>query len=373
MKIIPPQEIYWSNATLALYIFIAIISFFLPSLGIVSVKVQNRVKKIPIGLIVNTLILITIRGCAGIGNDMVGGYQSNFWRSDSLSDFPDKTVEIGYRLLNVIVYNIFHNYSALIFIISFFTILPVSYYAWKYRNLFDMNIVMGLYVCIWYFQGLSLMRLYLASSIALIAFVNEVKHKPLKSFIWIIISSLFHITTIVLLIPWVIIFGKGLSKKIYITALIVFFIVIYIFRDQLVAVFGGRYSMYGLATGEVGLEEILYYLPVFAIIYYGHKYAEKQKLDDQLYLISNSYSLSGFGMGMLKYAITIWGRMQTLFLPLAFIISYYFKIINKKNKNYIFWKILVIIYGIIRLFIYLEEYYDLDGIMPYTTFWGWKF
>lgn len=369
--IISRPVIYWSNPTFYFYIFIGLFSFFISNIGVKKVKLGNKNHIIPFGLILESMILILVKGCAGVGGDMVGGYQYNFWNSASLNTFPDKTVEIGYRILNVIVFNIFHNYTIFLLIVSVMTVLPVSWIAWKYRDIFDINIIMGLYACIWYIQSFSLIRIYLAASIALIAFMYEIEDKALKSLIWILIAALFHLTALVLIIPWIIKFGKVFNKSFYFVGLCILVILIYLFRAQIVALFGGRYAIYNLASGDIGMEELMYYFPIFILIYVSHHNIRNNDMTDSMYLIGTAYTFTGLGAGIIKYAISIIGRMQALFVPVAFITSYYFKMMKKNRRTYIFLKIIIVIYGLLRLVIYLKEYYNLDNIMPYTVFWGW--
>lgn len=370
--IISRQVIYWDNATFLLYIFISLLSFFISGAAIKAIKFNNRKYIIPFGLILESIILIVVKGCAGVGGDMVGGYQYNFWNSASLSTFPDKTVELGYRILSVVVFNMFHNYTVFILIVSIMTVFPVSWLAWNYHKILDINITMGLYTCIWYFQSFSLIRIYLAASIALIAFAYELENKAIKSIVWILLASLFHLTTLILLIPWIIKFGKIFSKYFYFTGMIVLAVIAFVFRANILTLFdGGRYSIYSLASGSLGMEEVLYYVPIFILIYIGHNNIKENHQSDVMYIVGNAYTFTGFEIGILKYAVTIIGRMQVLFIPITFIISFYFKMMKKNKLTYILLKGIIILYGLVRLIIYLKGYYNVDNIMPYTTFWGW--
>lgn len=367
------HEAYWDNKTLFLYLGVALISFFLPNAFIINIRTRKGKTKVPIGLIANTVILILLRGFSAVGMDAVFGYQNDFLNSESLSSFPDKSVEILYRVLNTVVFSIFHDYRIFLIIISVLTVLPIIIIAWKHRDILDLNIVIGLYACIWYFQGLSLLRIYLAASIALIAYEYEIKNKPILSLLWLVVSILFHRSTFILIIPWIIRFGKWFSKEIYFYLTLGIIASMFVMGKQIfsfVGEFGGRYAAYrNSSSGHIGFQEILYYVPIFLIMYYSERYISSRKLDNEkeLLVLHKAYAITGFSVGILKYVIPIFGRMQALFLPLSFSVSYSFKKLAITKERYLLIKTAIMAYGIIRLYIYLKGYYELDYIMPYVT------
>ena len=80
----------------------------------------------------------------------------------------------------------------------------------------------------------------------------------------------------------------------------------------------------------------------------------------------------GASFGMLSYVISIFGRFQTVMLPLVVILPYYMKNIGvgDKERKAVNTGIFAF-YCIARFYIYIFQYYIVEGLMPYTNIWGW--
>ena len=361
----------WSNYTLLLY-FGIIASCYIICVFCKNQYIQFGVykKKIQVSLLFTGLILIFFKGFGTAGRDLRSGYYMNFLSATSMDDFRDKSTEIGYRVLNVIIRNITDQYWVFIFIISLLTIIPVLKIVKKYWNKIDGPLTILLFVSVFYISGFSPLRAYLASSIALFAFDAMVEKNAKKAFIWIVISMCFHISMAFLFLPYIFCFFKIFNKKFIVASLVILFLLFYIERNSIVSILAGseRYFNYGLADSiEFGFEQIAYYLPFFIIIYLGRKNNDKN-----FFKTSFVYLCTGFCFGMLGYIVPIFGRTHVLFLPVIIISGYYLKFL--KNK-YITCKWLInfttILYCMARFWIYIYQYYNLEDIMPYTNIFGW--
>lgn len=361
----------WSNYTLLLYLSIIASCYIICILCKDQyIKITVYRNKIQVSLILIGLILLFFKGFGTTGRDLRTGYYMNFLSAISMDNFRDKSTEIGYRILNVMVRNFTDQYWIFIFIISLLTIIPVLKIIKKYWSRIDDSLTILLFVSVFYISGFSTFRAYLASSIALFAFDAMIERKATKAFIWIIISMCFHTSMAFLFIPYIFCFFKIFNKRIVIFSLITLFFVFYIKRNSLVSILSGseRYYNYGLADSiEFGFEQIAYYLPFFIILYLGKKDREKN-----FFKVSFIYLSTGFCFGMLGYIIPIFGRTQVIFLPIIIIAGYYLKFLKGKYIKYK-WLIncVAISYCLARFWIYIYQYYNLDDIMPYTNIFGW--
>ena len=130
-----------------------------------------------------------------------------------------------------------------------------------------------------------------------------------------------------------------------------------------------RYYIYGaMDSVHIGLEQIVYYSPLFVVYFLTKKYDINRTFSKA----SFSYLATGFCYGMVGYIIPIFGRVQAIFLPIVIIVPYYIRLFNIKHPKYKrLINTLVLIYCIARFVIYITQYYVLEDLMPYTTFGGW--
>lgn len=365
----------WSTKTLLLFCTISIFVLIVSNFGIIKLRINGKIYEMPIGLFSAVIILIGIKGFSAVGRDVLSGYYFGFMSASSLSDFTDDSVEIGYRLLAIFVHNIWNNYTFFLLVISFLTVVPVAYLAWKYRGYIDVGLTMFLYTTIYYFQGLSLLRIFLATSIGLLSMDYFFCNKYKKSLLYFILAISMHTSMLILLVPCLIYSYRKFSQGVYALLLGTVFLFVMLLGKQIIASFAGRYSVYSTLTSNgLGFEQLLYYLPILLLIYYGNKMGRTEKYTESVYRLGVSVLMVGFFLGEVAYIIPIFGRMQIAFISLIYFISFYVKELKLENlKLGTILKVLVIIYGLIRMYIYLKQYYNVDSIMPYTTIWGWTF
>lgn len=363
----------WSTQTFLLYlvvIFSCYLSTILFKKYVLSIN-TNYKTKFPIGLLISGTILIFVKGFSTTGRDLRAGYYINFLSATSLKEFYDWTIEIGYRILNVLIRNITQHYSFFIFLIAFLTILPIIYVINKFQNIIDVPSAILLYTCIFFFSGFSPLRNYLASSIALLGFEALVRKKFLKALIYLIIAMTFHFSMVFLLVPYFFVAFKKSNNKFITICLSSFFSFFYFGRNIITTILSmtERYYIYGaMDSVHIGLEQIVYYSPLFVVYFLTKKYDINRTFSKA----SFSYLATGFCYGMVGYIIPIFGRVQAIFLPIVIIVPYYIRLFNIKHPKYKrLINTLVLIYCIARFVIYITQYYVLEDLMPYTTFGGW--
>ena len=145
-------------------------------------------------------------------------------------------------------------------------------------------------------------------------------------------------------------------------------IIITMSRTFILSHFSGRYEIYATqnSASAIGITAFAEYVPLFILWW-----IVKQKYTDKYSNLIFFVLLTGFSCAILSYSISIFGRLQALFIAIVFIIGYYSKEIGRKSKlNQLWLDLIFISYGLIQLIIYISEYYSLDDIMPYVSFLG---
>ena len=364
-------KIDWYQSTFIFHLSIIIVTYFISAYSKNFVIAIGRVNKHKVYFwqVAVFAILVLVKGLSTTGRDIRGGYYFNFLSAGSFEKFRDKSIEIGYQALNVLVHNIFNNsYRVFIFIVALLTIIPVIRSISNYQSQIDISTAILLYTTCFFINGFSLLRIYLSASLLLISFDAIVDNRPVKSFAWIIIAGCFHVTALVFLIPYIIIMFKKINNCIIAVGLIILFAFIYLERDYIFTLLSSgnaRYNEYSyVSTVKFGFEQIIYYAPLYVLWFLGRTTDVNKNFNK----ISFVFLSTGFFFGMLGYVIPIFGRIQSLFLPNIIIAAYYCKrckIRFVKNRYLI--DLLCAVYGIARFIIYITQYYNIDDVMPYST------
>ena len=366
----------WDIKTFVFYLSIIFISYILLSL-VPNYKVSihgwnsKSRKKYPLGIIIVCIMLMIVKGLCIGARDVRTGYYYNFISATSFNNYRDSSVEIGYRLLMIIIRNIFgiNGYPVFLIITALFTVFPIIYIINKYKTTISAPFAILLYTSVFYYPGFSLNRMYLAASIGLLAFDAMIERKEWKSFFLILIASSFHITSMILFIPFFLILFKKIGRKMAATSLISMVAVIYFGRKSFFSLIGStsRYAIYGYAESvHIGLEQFIYYIPFGILIFLCHRKRKEIKKEYEYPFVV--ITLTGFAFGIIGYIVPIFGRIQALFIPLILVGGYYSKLLMNKKSRRIILKTLAFSYCIARFYIYISQYYNLDDMMPYISF-----
>lgn len=360
------MHIGWYNTTFVFYLIIILCSYFIPLLFNKKIlKITNKIK-IPVNILLIAVILLTVKCLGTTGRDLRSGYYYNFLSAKSFNSIMDNSMEFGFKLFMIVLRNITARYELFLIIVGLISIIPVIYMLIKYKNVLSIPIYLLYYVSIYYFATFSPLRATMAASIGFLAFGAILEKKYKKALTFIFWASLIHITAILLVIPLVMVSMRSLNKKMIFVCYSIMFIAIIFGRNSLADIFliNERYNNYKINnTINLGFEQILYYLPIF--ILYG--IARKQDEDTYISKVSFSYLITGFFFGMVGYIIPILGRLQSLFLPITFIVAYYSRIIKLNNKNRLIIDLIILVYCLFRFWIFISQYYILEDLMPYTN------
>lgn len=360
----------WSNNTFLFYCFIIFVSVLTTKLSTVEIKIGKRKYNLSVLFLTLIFILIKVFNLTGRDISKSGGYYYNFISASSFSSFMDQEIEIGFKLLTIIIRNITSNYNIYLMIINFLTVVPIIYIFNKYFNKVDLFTTVLMYMSIFFFASFSPIRQCLAASIGLLVFDCLKEKKMIKSFIWIIIAILIHSSSIVYFIPCLMVNFKVINKKSIPWLMSILFVLFILEKNSIFSWFAGssRYVAYSTIEGTFGMQQFVYYIPLILLITYCRKYSDEYNIK-----ISYSYVFTSFCFGLLGYIITIFGRFYITFIPIIIIIGYNVKLLKMEHPK-IKWVInlLIILYCIMRFWIYISEYYNLEDLMPYTNILGWK-
>lgn len=366
--------IEWSNTTFYFYLLIPVSCFFLSKISLPIYQnelVANNIQKksyLQIGILFAALILILIKCVSITGRDVQIGYQLDFNTANSLTTFRDPSIEIGFRILNVVIYHIYPNYDFFLFIVGLLTVFPVIYFIFKYRDYINVSLAFFSYATMFYIQGFSLIRIYLAASISLFSMDAVIHNKNKTALLWLLLAISIHKTSFVLLFIYILYWSRKVNKTFVVSFVMLMIIIITMSRTFILSHFSGRYEIYATqnSASAIGITAFAEYVPLFILWW-----IVKQKYTDKYSNLIFFVLLTGFSCAVLSYSISIFGRLQALFIAIVFIIGYYSKEIGRKSKlNQLWLDLIFISYGLIQLIIYISEYYSLDDIMPYVSFLG---
>ena len=157
---------------------------------------KNVKKKIIWGCTIVVLLSLFASVREGIGTD----YFSHQEIFDNLSNgvVVTKHSEIGYLLLNGLIVLIGGNYHWVLFFVTTISVTCILFTFDHFKEDISITFAMFVYLLMFYQMSFNLIRQMLAISIALTAIVFINKNKFFSAFI-IVLSSFFHITTLILL------------------------------------------------------------------------------------------------------------------------------------------------------------------------------
>ena len=375
-------QVDWYNTTFLYYVSVIVVCY------IVACKCQNTTiliknRRMQLSYVLLVTCLLFVKGLGTTGRDLRNGYYYNFCRALSLEEYPDYSVEIGFRFLGIIIRNITNQYAIFIFIAACITIFPIMKMLEKYKKKIDYPSAILIYICVFFFTSFSAIRIAIAAALAMFAFDAMVEKMPYKALGWILIASLFHTSVLILMIPYVVTFWRILDRKIVTAGLFALFILVFLERNSLMTIMANneRYAIYNSVDSvHIGMEQFVYYIPLFCIYNYGRKldtnrnfsYGRKLDTNRNFSRVAFAYLATGFCFGLLGYIIPIFGRFKDVFLPIIIIVPYYLKLRKKSlPKNRIVINICILLYCVMRFYIYISQYYNLEDLMPYTNIFGW--
>ena len=364
----------WDDTTL--YLYFCIISLVFIG-GWVIEKNTKRLDGLSKGAYIwiafTGILLTSILGLRGvnIGID-TGAYRESFENALNRDAFSDSTIEPGWQSLAKIMRFIFPSSELFVFIISAITVYLIIKTIWKYRISINIFLALLFYVGLYYFQAMNLMRIYLAMSILIFFFHYLLEGKYVKYIIIVLMTTMLHLSSIVMLLPVAMLWLYQRSKLLAVFAFFLLMVSLInfsiVFGDYIAIARYADYASGNESSRQVGVMLFFDYLPCFAMIIY----AIKNKLSNQWTDLLVSFTLVAFLMRFIAYFITIAGRLGIHFAILYLLLLPYF--VNHMRLHhrrlYPITLFLLILFVIIRVHFYFKGYLAIDGIMPYNFIWN---
>jgi hypothetical protein len=365
---------YWEPLTLLMYFFVFLLIIIMGWL-IESHKKEEYVplEKIFLLFCLAFTVLVFISGLRGpeVGTD-TPTYRDSFANALITDAFSDETTEPGYQFALKVCRFLFPSADLFVFIVSSVTVFFILYTFWTYGDYIDLMAAFTFYVGMYYFQGMSLMRIYMTSAFLLWNFHYLIEQKYLHYSVGVLAASLFHYSSLVLFMP----LGFLLLFKKYPLYSVLAFVIASVLTVPLASHFSdyiaiARYADYGDSnevSNGIGFMLFFDYLPCFFFIYYAYREGLQGQWRDLLV----AYTLVGFFVRLIAYYITIAGRLGIHFSPLYLLVIPYF--LNHLKFNYQrYYPVLacfLLLYAFLRLHLYFSEYLAKDGLMPYSFIWS---
>lgn len=375
---------YWADSTLALYMgIVAFVMLMAYQINITQARYYRQsnltrtfdIKSInkELQLVFSILILILGLRHQTVGIDTIV-YSSSIEKEGSLQNFfRDSTAEPLYLLIHYILHLLFDNGKIGIFIYSFITIYFIYYGLKKYERDISIGLSIIIYVFLYYFPALNLLRISLAASIVFCYFNLLVKGRYKYFALVLIVVCLIHFSTMIMFLPFGLYLIYRKHRKLALIGACSLIVIIgyasMALGDYLSLI--NRYSNYidnNDSSGGVGVMLFIDYLPCLIICCYIIKKKIRQSWAD----IMICFTISAFIVRLMAYYISVAGRLHTHFMCLTMILLpywiYYFKYHNKKLYKPMLY--LSILWCLLRLHIYFSGYLSKDGIMPYLFIWN---
>lgn len=304
-------------------------------------------------------------------------YYSN-WTWKDLLDFE---VETGYKLLCLLLRIFFRNPYVGIGVIKFISLALVFQSIYMLRDRLNVGFAVFAYVCILYVHAFHLLRIMIAVGLVYLAYAYIIKGKKKQGFILLLLSALFHYSSIIVFIAYIIyrIVGKTLTiRKLIIVSLVLLFVY---FNVEILVKLGvsnlgilSKYSIYitNIESGS-GLAQLILFLPILYIILT----LNPTDKNDNMYILCSIIGIMSFFAGSLGYIFEVIGRSTYYFN--YFTIIYCATMPVRKDKVYVnvgftefnIRTVLSFVYILLYLaFTYVIPGKSVDIITEYEFFWA---
>lgn len=302
-------------------------------------------------------------------------YRTIFLESTVASVF-DGWQEPGFVIFNLFFRLFGDNPQIILIAISTVTLALIYWTLYDLRGEINTGYAVLIYGTLFYVQSLSLMRMYMAAAILFWGVRYLKQEQYWKYGVVILGATMIHYSTLIIIMPVVLIYFLYTRKYNFATHLLVIvsvmcgaFLILSVCAPLLssISVFA-RFQRYleNVSFGGIGVAQLVYNLPMCLVIL-----AAYDKIRDHYRRLFCSYMACHFFIAMLSYVVTILGRALSLFSVLyLFIIPCCIRIINQKieRKRYrILFHFCVLAFFIFRFLNYIGEYAFIDAVIPYKN------
>ena len=351
----------WDDSTMFFYVGIVIITILI---GLVLKKSGNN--KSLWGVM---FLILSIPCCFRDTGDDTIVYRYVYNNANVGYDPELELLEPLYLAINRVLSTIISSDVWGIAIITGACLFFIFSFLYQNKRRIDVALSLTAFVCLYYFPIYNIMRIYLATSIVLYFFKYFEKEEYKKFLIVVIVCGFIHYSTFSFFIPLI---GYVLYKRKtwmfiigVLSGIFMVFVALNVFMDYVMLLNRYATSLAGNETQSLGLAQIVYHIPLFAILYAIKKAHAWDHTSDLLFVFSTCSLL----FAMLSYQIPIAGR-----LSVHMMVTYLYLVPNqllkaKANhfKYYPHIKIMYIILLLFKLHIYFLSGLANDVIMPYKS------
>lgn len=295
----------------------------------------------------------------------IPNYSLSFIFGSTYSDFIP--FERGFSLLVWLIGVINKNPQFIIFITSLINVVTVVVALRKYSHNFSLSIYLYITSMI-YFSAFNGIRQWIASVIIFIAFKYLVNRNLKKYVIFVLIASMIHISSLIMIPVYFIVNFKPFGKKIIIIAVTIGIISVFLqplLQNLEVLTFDTRYSGYmSISEDDDGVNIFRVLVSVVPVILSFILYNKLAEDKENKFLIN--FSTLNFLILFLAMQSTIIARLTIYFEIYNLLLYPKFVKVLKKEEAYVFIFILCLCF-----FIYMCMLLPVDSnLLPYKTFWN---
>lgn len=277
-------------------------------------------------------------------------------------------VEIGFRYLMsfLIVFTNNPQYLFLVTSLFIYEFIILDFVDHSKNFYFSM---MLFFLTGYYFDSLNILRQYISIVFLLFSYYALQRDDIKRWIIYILIASLFHVSSIVFLIVYIPYKFEVKMKYVISFLLFVFFLILIgkpIFLEVL------KFTPYSKYSGTTYLSSDFQLIPScvvmsVSIVYLYFYFVYHEKVDKQIYLytclslVATTFSLLSCSMFLFMRFVPFFSFFSLTGIPLIFS-----KIDKNKNIGRIFFMFLVLM--LVICFIYLYIFHNYDEVFPYKFF-----
>lgn len=365
----------WDTATYWLYIMVAALTGMLSWFSCASLKQASGQEPRKIPFVLAMAVLGVFKGFCASTTDVKTGYYLNFVSATSFKTFRDNTTEPLYQALNVAIRNITSDYGVFLFVMAAITIAPVGYVIWRCRSRINVPFAVLGYSLVFLVTGMSALRQFIAVSFVLLGTCCWVFGRKYLAVLWLIVALGFHVSALIVLLLYVLmLFHNHIKTQAVISiATVAAFIV---GRSTIETLFIGRYDSYTVFENvSFGIAVVLKYIPLLLLVLFVLRNDPERRIK----LLKDSLSVQGLCTAvlfysvvlcLLGYVVSIFGRAESYSVPLVIVLAYLVRRCEIRRCFRLPVKCLLVLYFVFRFTVYMNDYYLLEGLMPYATLFG---
>ena len=296
-----------------------------------------------------------------VGNDYIN-YHTYF---KNIASGRGQDVEIGYKLINIIVIKLGLDFQWVYFITCFIAYAILMLCIKKYSKNYALSYLLFFVGGSFFMLGLNQIRQFVALGCVMLALQYIEKRQLIKYSVLIILGGLFHVTAFVML-PFYFILNKKIKLSTYVVGGLLILPINLFFNEIMVWLFKNfmpRYLNSNYISREYKLEIpylIMIVFTTFIVLFFLNKKEELEGMD-RIYLNGCMISLliATVGTWVPEYKRFIY----YFFIPLMFFIP---NCIQKEKKLWL--KLGMILIVVVVNWIYVSSTIGYSNVLPYKSF-----